>query len=750
LRRFASLFLRLSAIGIGLLSLSGCFHLPTFTPTPTITAVVPTATKAVTPMLPTITPSATPLPAPSGEPKTVELGKPFWIGRGQMVDAVFLPGAKQVAIAWGSGVSVNDVASGQELWFQPTPTNVLAFDAQPQGKQLATALADGSVMLFDASSGESLPFQGAAPDAEAGDIAWSPDGKTVAFQFIGPARGDPIYLLDVASGQVSQAPDTKIDPAVVPALAWSPDGSALTLATLGSTCPPVVDAHSGQQLMQPAASGPLYSSFPLAWMPDGKLLAVGAQNGGVALLRFPECNQARYLWSSTRIDVTPGVKRSLFIDPAGKWMAFRGGVLPLGYDYGQPFTVWNLASDSVQAEMTKPLQSLAQRRRMAAVFNGDSILILYESGEITRWNFTDPSAAEQIVSQVHAMPISPSALVWSADGSRLAFSGRYGGVEVWDAATGQLVGKFDPPLDTPAISADGRKLALFDPVKKVETIYDVASGGALRSLDASLVLLGPAFSPDGHSLAYSAGGQAQIADLDSTQVAALEPAPADGLIAKMVVTRLIWSPDSQALVTAFAIPGSEEVGSGLVILWKRDAGGIFKEVAHVPEVQAGYQQLSLTLAIFNPSGSRVALQSFTELGTNQLKLIVYDLAAGKAILTLDRYLPGAWVNDAEILVSNPSYGLERINVVTGDRKSEFGNNQVNAYAPGGIFTMRQATTGGRGILISYWQEIENTQITARGTFEPPVLSDFGWSPDGRWAWAVGSDGTARLWPVTTH
>jgi len=42
------------------------------------------------------------------------------------------------------------VATGQELWFRPAPTNILAFDVQPQGQQFAAALANGSLLFFDA------------------------------------------------------------------------------------------------------------------------------------------------------------------------------------------------------------------------------------------------------------------------------------------------------------------------------------------------------------------------------------------------------------------------------------------------------------------------------------------------------------------------------------------------------------------------------------------------------------------------
>lgn len=69
-----------------------------------------------------------PAPADTNEPARLELSQPFWIGRGKIVESVFLPGAKQVAIAWGSGVSLNTVETGEEIWFQPTLENLIAFD----------------------------------------------------------------------------------------------------------------------------------------------------------------------------------------------------------------------------------------------------------------------------------------------------------------------------------------------------------------------------------------------------------------------------------------------------------------------------------------------------------------------------------------------------------------------------------------------------------------------------------------------
>jgi hypothetical protein len=98
-------------------------------------------------------------PTSTSGPATLELVQPFWIGRGKIIAAVFLPDARQVAIAWGSSVSLHTVESGRELWYQPMLANLIAFDIHPQAERFAAALSDGSVMIFEASNGEARHFE---------------------------------------------------------------------------------------------------------------------------------------------------------------------------------------------------------------------------------------------------------------------------------------------------------------------------------------------------------------------------------------------------------------------------------------------------------------------------------------------------------------------------------------------------------------------------------------------------------------
>jgi len=736
---------------MALLLLSGC--LPPLPPLPTLlpTAAVPTSTPTPQPVA-----AITATVQPTVDPNSLRLGQPLWIGRGQVQDAVFLPGAKQVAIAWSSGISLVTVATGQELWFQPTPANVTAFDLQPQAQALAAALADGSVLVFNILGDPPQQFKASAPDATSGDLAWSPDGKTIAVQYVHAAGSDPITLLNPVSGEVTPLPDTtRAASGIVPLLIWSPDGSMLTVTASGTDCPRLVDAFTGAERMALGSPGQCYSDLPLAWSEDGKFLAVPWQNEGAVLLNYPKGDVARYLWSPTGIGVLPGAKRGLFIDPFGQWIASRGGISLNGFDYHQPLIVWNLASGAVAAQIAQAPEALQGYPRMAATFDGSSILILYQNGQITRWLFPQPAPAEQMVSQILAMPAAPWTLGWSADGSRLAFGGRYGGVDIWDPADkGQLVRHFDAPLTAPALSPDGSKLALFDPLQKTETIYDIASGSPVRSIaGAAPILMGAAFAPDGRTLAYTAGGQPCLADLSSTRVAALIPSPDDGVIPDMTVTRLIWAPDGQALVTVLGIPGSDAAGSGLILLWKRSPDGSFAEIYHAANVQASYEQSYLALALFNRSGSRAALQAYPELGSAAGQaLVVYDLAAQKEIRTLPMATAGAWVNDEVLLLSSASnFGrLERLDVLNGATIPGSGLDRVNAYDPTATYYMHEALTNARGIVIMQWQESDTTKIMARGIFETNGLAAYGWSPNGKWAYAIGKDGSFRTWPVENN
>jgi WD40 repeat protein len=546
----------------------------------------------------------------------------------------------------------------------------------------------------------------------------------------------------------------------MPALFWSPDGSAITVAALGEACPRFVDVHTGAERMRLGNPGECSFIPPLLFLPDGQAVVVNSQANALDMLRFPDGAPIRSFQSPPngivgRLMEFPAAGGALFVSPTGQWLASRGGYEPCycGNPADQPYhplIVWDLASGAVQAQLARAIEPLAQRHRLAATFAGDSILMLYASGEITRWQFNHPQSVETMVTQVAVRPASAWTLRWSADGSHLAYSGRYGGVDIYTADNRQLVRRFDPPLISPALSPDGRLVALFDPQENEQVIYQVESGQLVQTLPAAPVLMGAAFSPDGQYLAYADDGRAMVAEVASGETTTLDAPPVAALTAHMTVSRLVWSPDGQALATVFGAASGDSVGPGVIVLWKRLEDGAFEMVYHVPNVQANYTQPNLALVIFNPEGNRAALQSMDELEAGHIRLVVYDLESRQVLQDLAGFKPGVWINDEELLAAEAQYDtrLTRIHVIRGDQTiGGMSDRGDSAYAPGGVFVAQMADPPQRGVTVRHWQ---SGSVVAQAEHQALNLIDYGWSPDGRWLASIGDDGVIRVWRVTAQ
>ncbi len=187
--------------------------------------------------------------------------------------------------------------------------NTVAY--RPDGTLLATGGEDGTIRLWDTSSGKLIRMlvgekvkslawskdgkvlsalgqyegEGRQWDADAGRLlgriagtakeaiktARSPDGKQTA-----TADEHGVHLHDAASGKRERTLETARP--VVPNLSLSPDGRRLLLGTWSLDPVIVVDTATGQPLPSPAEA-----VFDAAWSPDGKLLAAAAPGGRVRL-----------------------------------------------------------------------------------------------------------------------------------------------------------------------------------------------------------------------------------------------------------------------------------------------------------------------------------------------------------------------------------------------------------------------------------------------------------------------------------
>ncbi|HEX5733797.1 MAG TPA: metallophosphoesterase [Blastocatellia bacterium] len=136
----------------------------------------------------------------------------------------------------------------------------------PDGKTLASVSSDKTIMLWDAQSGKAVRVL----DEHSGGVycvAWSPDGKMVA-----SGSGDrTIRLWDAESGKVNRI--VKGHSSLVFDVAWSPDGRTLASGAWDNTVR-LWDAESGELIRILEGHSDKVNS--MIWSRNGKMLASGS------------------------------------------------------------------------------------------------------------------------------------------------------------------------------------------------------------------------------------------------------------------------------------------------------------------------------------------------------------------------------------------------------------------------------------------------------------------------------------------
>jgi len=208
-------------------------------------------------------------------------------GPGPVTALSFAPGGRALAAAHGKSVILWDLPTRKQVhrWQVPgTWTWVSAISFSPDGRTIAAAGGGGAraareddppALLWDARTGKLVRGLG-DPRETCRSIAFSPDGKTIAF------GGMRLLGFDAATGKLlwNAYPPKKLIPGKVqsePAanvwhLAWSPDGrtfaavSSPNVLTLWTAHGKRLAEVNGQRVQRAPVGG-------LAFAPDGKTLA---------------------------------------------------------------------------------------------------------------------------------------------------------------------------------------------------------------------------------------------------------------------------------------------------------------------------------------------------------------------------------------------------------------------------------------------------------------------------------------------
>ncbi len=428
--------------------------------------------------------------------------------------AVHPDGTRLLTAAQDGEVRVWNASSGApEGKTMPHARGVCAAAFSPDGRRLATGGFEGVVRFWDVATGESRN-----PEIRTGDVIWclsfSPDGRSLA---IG-SQADRLRVHRTDTGErVSESPPTHGDiqclafspdgrlvaggskygkgvvweastgavsaeydhPWEVEAIAFTPAGDRVWSASVDSIH--VWDPRTGQAIRKPMAVARNLAGMALER--DGSRAYVSAEEGGVRVIDLERGE------SSGIIVAHPGPRTALAIAPDGKF-AVTGGE-------DGTVRIWTPPASDRQGRVLR-MDEAPQRilfspgtARVAARSENSVVLWDGRTGRPVPW--ATKLRDHRVVS-----------LEFGADERHLLVGTAEGWAEVWDAQSGEALGRrmvHGEAIRRVAFRPDGRVVATGSGTHRVR-LWDAVGG---KPIGEPLVhherLEALAFSPDGALLA---------------------------------------------------------------------------------------------------------------------------------------------------------------------------------------------------------------------------------------------------------
>ncbi|KAL5512555.1 hypothetical protein ACEPAG_3208 [Sanghuangporus baumii] len=593
------------------------------------------------------------------------------------------------------------VLSGHTDW-------VMSVVFSPDGKRIASGSDDGTILVWDADSGEvvSGPFKGHTDWVRS--VAFSPDGKRVA----SGSNDHTIRVWNVDSGELVLGPlEGHTD--WVRSVAFSPDGKRIASGSKDKKIR-VWDADSGKAAVDPFEGHTGWVNS-VVFSQDGKYIASGSDDKSV---RVWDAESGKFV--SGLFQRYSGAIYSVAFAPDGKRIALCSGTT---------IHMWNMYSGKL---LGRPIKGHTGNV-LSIMFSPDGKLIASGSYDntICVW---DADRGELVAGPFKGHTDWVRSVAFSPDGKRIASGSDDSTIRIWDAESGKFSSdesqERSGPVRSIAFSPDGKCIASGSHDCTIR-VWDAESGELVSSPFKGHTngVQSVAFSPDGKRI---------VSGSDDSTVCVWDAGSGERILEPFKghtdwVRSVTFSPDGRSVASGSA--------DNTICVWDSDSG----KLAAGPFTghTGGVNSVS-----FSPDGRCIAS------GSGDQTIRVWDVGSGELVSFpfkghIERIWSVTYSPDGQRIASGSRDRTVRVwNANSGELLSgpfEGHADQVNSvsFSPDG----RYIASGSDDKTICVW-DVDSGQLVL-GPLEGHSLwvSSVEFSPSGNYFASSSKDGMIRIWEM---
>ena len=513
------------------------------------------------------------------------------LGKGRINEIQYSPDGKILAVASGIGIWLYDVTTYQEIALLTEHTSVASnIVFSPDGRFFASGSKDGTIMLWNRSTGIqtilTIPV-GLSPYM---NMAFSPDGKTFACG----SRGT-ISIWDAFTGeQMSSVTSDVIDSNNF--ISFLPDGETIVCVNWGGLIS-LWNTSTGKLKKTIVDVDHTASIWGIALSPDGKTIAVGSGDidGNIYII---DLNTSELMF---KLSGHSGDVNCLIFSPDGKTLASASYV-------DETIRLWDANTGEHKRTLTGHTGDI-----LGLAFSPDGQTIASGSGDgtIRLW---DASTDNQQIEFIGHTDYAES-VAFSPDGQTIASGYSDGYIRLWNVDTRKHIKIFKESKDyvqSLTFTSDGKKLVceigeniyLWNVHTDEHKIIHFEHMSSIHSI---------ALSPDGNTLA--GGSEDKTIRLWDMPTGELKKTLKEH---KQKVYSVTFSPDGKTLAS-----GNED---HTILLWDVDTGAT--KMTFNANVGEPIGRESVESISFSPDGKTLAS------GSGRSVIHLWDIGTGKSKMTL--------------------------------------------------------------------------------------------------------------------